>query len=208
MNLRDYAAQTPQEEPQAQAAQQAQESYFSLEELRAAINGGLRAGMTQRALLQAVIGKICGQDSAEAAAAAALPLSEAPQGSGLDIAIADAESRIAANKRRIKRLEAETAAAREQGEELRETLAQLQRSGSSNAAITETLSFYWQMQQGTAAAGAAEALLKRHRGQRAAMGLLYGILREKAAEGGFLDDLRQYAEIAQLAEQAKAAADA
>ena len=207
MNLRDYAAQKPQEEPQAQAAQEVAKTYIELEELRAAIAQGVREESTQAALLQRLITKYCGQEIA--AEAAEMPLKAAPQGNGLILSIAEKESQIAANKRKQKRLESELAATREQGEQLREDLTELRRHEMTSAetGIAAALSLYRQMQQGTAPEGAAEALYNAHKGSPPAMGLLYGILREQAAKQGILDDLQQYAELMKLADKVRAAAE-
>lgn len=207
MNLRQYAEQNPQEEQQAQQAQEVARAYIDLDELRAAMAQAVKEEQTQAAALQRIITKYCGQEIA--AAAAEMPLKAAPQGAGLLMLIADTESQIAANKRKQQRLEKELSATREQGEELREELAELKRQQvtDSGAAIAAALSLYRQMQQGADPAAGAAALYKAHKGQRAAMGLLYGILREKAAQTGFLDDLQQYAELMQLADQIKAAAE-
>ena len=209
MNLRDYAAQSTQEEPQTQMAQNVQEVYLNQEELRAAIAQAVKEEQTQAAALQRIITKYCGQDIA--AEAAEMPLKAAPQGTGLLLLIADTESQIAANKRKRQRLESELQKTIKQGEELREELVKLQRNAAADegAAIAETLSLYRKLQQENVPAllDTSAALYNRHKGQRAAMGLLYGILREQAATHGIFDDLQIYAELMKLSDKARAAAE-
>lgn len=207
MNLRQYAEQNPQEEQKAQQAQEIVKSYIDLSELRAAMAQAVKEEKTQAAALQRIITKYCGQDIA--AEAAEMPLKAAPQGAGLIMLIADTESRIAANKRKRQRLESELQQTIKQGEELREELTELRRQQMTDAekGLAAALSLYRQMQQGTAPAGAAEALYKAHKGSPPAMGLLYGLLREQAAEQGIFDDLQIYAELMKLSDKARAAAE-
>ena len=220
MNLREYAAQQPQETQQLQEKRQEQpaEDWRKVSALKADIATGLRAAETQPELLQMLISNICGEDSIEAAKAAALPISALPTVGGLDMLIADHEAQIAANKRQRARLQKELEAATKEGEGLREELGQLQRNRDrdNGKALEDVLSFYRQTQRTTSAdpgqITTAGELYAKHRGAPVAMALLYGVILDYMTRFGsdwlMVDDMQRYTDLMKLKDDIKAAAGA
>ncbi len=219
MNLREYAAQQPRDEAQAQPTQEAQtaEEWRALSSLKATIAAGLQASRTQAELLQEIIAAICGQDSEEGKAAAAAPPSLLPSAGGVEMLIADHEGQLAANRRKQKRLQQELEALTEQEKALQGELAQLRENARRDKGndLAEILLFYRQTQAATSAdkeqIKQAAALYNRHSGNPLAMALLYGVLRDYSARFGtdwlMIEDMTEYAEYMRLRDNIKAAAD-
>ena len=205
MNLEQYAAQHAQEAPQAQQAQEPQPvaqvaatlDAEKLSFLMAQLQEAIEEKETPAAILQAITGAMFGPGSRQAADVAAIIDADRHPG-GHEMAVADIRQRRKLLKQQAKQLEAQTQAITDELEKLDEAERALTRARSDAAqldtALIETLTFCKTLDAEPETLRQLETLYTRHKGNPAAMGLLYGCIAEltrKQYSAGRLDLVQQ-----------------
>lgn len=224
MNLTQYIAQNAQQEPAPQEAQQTQEAlpvdliaakmdaekYLSLKAQAAA---AIDAGTAPAQLLVLITGALFGESSPQAAAVAGRLDAEKHPG-GHEMAIAGLRQRKRLLKQQQKQHEEQIKGIAAEIDEINRAEREIFTAQAEAAALDNGLievAAFCKALPGTEAKpeiiAAAGALFTRHKGNPAAMGLLYGSLTEIGrtiyAAGGF--DLVQAQQLADLRAQILAA---